>query len=157
MENRALPTRVLFDNFAGEPHSLWKGFEYRRGSLHITKPEQAWRFRLLNLYDHLTKQEASWTIHVVARVGGMLLCASAERGDFPFEGHDNYVPESVFLLKGRERVEVREMMTDRLICEAEVEEGDIFVQPAYTTHKGDVIGEKCLLMVYEAMDAAIEH
>ena len=149
MNNRDFPTRIMFNNIEGEAHPRWSGFEIRHGTLQVEDEEQAWRFRLFNLEEHLTKLHAIWTVHVVAHVGPLLLCASQEEDEFPWEGHDNAEAETIVILTGDMRFVVRESKTDREICDVHLEAGDVLVQPGETSHKAWGGREPAMLGVVE--------
>ena len=47
------------------------------------------------MQDHLAKLQALWTVHVVGHVGPLLMLASQEEEEFPWEGHDNEEAETI--------------------------------------------------------------
>lgn len=149
MNNRDFPTRLMFDNIEAPFHPRWEGFEVRHGKLQIDDEEQTWRFRLFNLEEHLAKLQALWTVHVVGHVGPLLLCASQEEEEFPWEGHDNEEAETIVMLTGKMRFVVRESKTDREVCDVHLDAGDILVQPGETSHKAYGDGEPAMLAVVE--------
>ena len=109
MNNRDFPTRLMFNNIDAPHADRWKDLEVRHGEITVEDPEQAWRFRLFNLTGHLAKLEALWTVHVVGHVGPLLLCASQEEDEFPWEGHDNEEAETIINFRGRMRFVVKEI------------------------------------------------
>lgn len=149
MNNRDFPTRVMFDNIPAPTNPRWSGLEVKFGELEIDDFEQAWRFRLFNLREHLAKLDALWTVHVVAHVGPLLVLASQEEEEFPWEGHDNDEAETIVVLNGKMRFVVRETSTDREICDVHLDAGDVLVQPGGTSHKAYGDGEPAMLAVVE--------
>jgi hypothetical protein len=149
MNNRDFPTRVMFNNIAAPLAPQWEGLEYPHGKLVVEDPEQAWRFRLFGLTEHLSKLHALWTVHVVGHVGPLLLLASQEEEEFPWEGHDNEEAETIVLLRGQMRFVVKENKTDREVCDIHLKAGDILVQPGETSHKAYGDGEQAMLAIIE--------
>ena len=149
MNNRDFPTRLMFDNIPAPAAERWKNLDIKHGNLQIDDEEQAWRFRLFNLTEHLSKLEALWTVHVVGHVGPLLLCASQEDEEFPFEGHDNEESETIVVTRGQMRFVVRESKTDREVCDVHLEPGDVLVQPGETSHKAYGDGDPAMLAVIE--------
>lgn len=149
MNNRDFPTRVLFNNIPAPRAPRWENIEVKYGKLEVTDPEQAWRFRLFNLRDHLSKLEALWTVHVVGHVGPLLMLASQEDEEFPWEGHDNDEAETIVILNGQMRFVVKESKTDREVCDVHLESGDVLVQPGETSHKAYGDGEDAMLAIIE--------
>lgn len=149
MNNRDFPTRVMFDNIDSPPHPRWRHWEVKHGKLEVDDPEQAWRFRLFNLPGHLVKLEALWTVHPVGHVGPLLLLASQEEEEFPWEGHDNDEAETIVTLNGKTRFVVREVKTDREVCDVHLDSGDVLVQPGATSHKAYGDGVPAMLAIVE--------
>lgn len=149
MNNRDFPTRLMFNNIEAPPAERWKDLEVKHGKLQIDDQEQAWRFRLFGLTEHLRKLEALWTVHVVGHVGPLLLLASQEEDEFPWEGHDNEEAETIILTRGQMRFVVKENKTDREVCDVHLEPGDILVQPGETSHKAYGDGEPAMLAIVE--------
>ncbi len=149
MNNRDFPTRLMFNNIDAPHADRWKNLEVRHGELTVEDPEQAWRFRLFNLTGHLAKLEALWTVHVVGHVGPLLLCASQEEDEFPWEGHDNEEAETIINFRGRMRFVVKESKTDREVCDVHLGPGDILVQPGETSHKAYGDGDPAMLAIVE--------
>lgn len=90
-----------------------------------------------------------WTVHVVGHVGPLLLCASQEDEEFPWEGHDNDEAETIVILNGKMRLVVREVHSDREVCDVHLDLGDVLVQPGATSHKAYGDGEPAMLVVVE--------
>jgi len=149
MNNRDFPTRLMFNNIEAPRSPRWQHLDVKQGSLQIDDEEQAWRFRLFNLEEHLAKLDALWTVHVVGHVGPLLLCASQEEEEFPWEAHDNDEAETIVMLNGDMRFLVRESKTDREICDVHLECGDVLVQPGETGHKAWGGREPAMLAVVE--------
>jgi hypothetical protein len=149
MNNRDFPTRIMFNNIEAPLAPQWKDLDIKHGKLEVDDPEQAWRFRLFNMQEHLAKLQALWTIHVVGHVGPLLLLASQEEEEFPWEGHDNEEPETIVLLTGQMRFVVRESKTDREVCDVHLDAGDILVQAGQTSHKAYGDGDPAMLAVVE--------
>ena len=149
MNNRDFPTRLMFDNIQAPAAERWKNLAIQHGELQIDDEEQAWRFRLFNLTEHLSKLQALWTVHVVGHVGPLLLCASQEEEEFPWEGHDNEEAETIVVTRGKMRFVVRESKTDREVCDVHLEPGDVLVQPGETNHKAYGDCDPAMLAVIE--------
>jgi mannose-6-phosphate isomerase-like protein (cupin superfamily) len=149
VNNRDFPTRLLFNNVPAPPNPRWADLEIKHGELEVQDEEQAWRFRLFNLREHLSKMEALWTVHVVGHVGPLLMLASQEEDEFPWEGHDNDEAETIVILNGQMRFVVKETKTDREICDVHLDSGDVLVQPGETSHKAYGDGEQAMLAIIE--------